>query len=186
MPLSLFLHFAESSPSHSSVTTHSHPAALFGDNDEFSDFQGPVDASASIPLPSSSSSSTTNTFGLSSQTHVHPSSHGSVQDDDEFSDFVQGPVNNIPSSDFQHSSQGEFKALFPSSHSLPQSLPTSVSITNASQHCAVNSSSSSTFQGNSSFVLLTTFFLFLFFNIHLINKQLTLKVFVCFILFTYM
>ncbi|XP_024911059.1 synergin gamma isoform X5 [Cynoglossus semilaevis] len=139
----------ESSPSHSSVTTHSHPAALFGDNDEFSDFQGPVDASASIPLPSSSSSSTTNTFGLSSQTHVHPSSHGSVQDDDEFSDFVQGPVNNIPSSDFQHSSQGEFKALFPSSHSLPQSLPTSVSITNASQHCAVNSSSSSTFQGPS-------------------------------------
>uniref|UniRef100_A0AAQ5ZXM1 EH domain-containing protein n=1 Tax=Amphiprion ocellaris TaxID=80972 RepID=A0AAQ5ZXM1_AMPOC len=61
----------DSSPSHPSVTTHSLPPALSEDNDEFSDFQGPVDAPASFPPPSSSTSST---FGLSSQAHAQPSS----------------------------------------------------------------------------------------------------------------
>ncbi|GAA6225773.1 synergin gamma isoform X6 [Lates japonicus] len=141
----------DSSPSHSSVTTHSLPPALSEDNDEFSDFQGPVDAPASFPPPSSST--TSSTFGLSSQAHVQPSSPapkaGFSEDDDEFSDFVQGPVNTYPSSSFHLSSQAQGQPSFPTSQSLPQSLPASVSIPTASQHSAVNTSSQSTFQGPS-------------------------------------
>ncbi|XP_018520862.1 synergin gamma isoform X4 [Lates calcarifer] len=141
----------DSSPSHSSVTTHSLPPALSEDNDEFSDFQGPVDAPASFPPPSSST--TSSTFGLSSQANVQPLSPapkaGFSEDDDEFSDFVQGPVNTFPSSSFHLSSQAQGQPSFPTSQSLPQSLPASVSIPTASQHSAVNTSSQSTFQGPS-------------------------------------
>ncbi|XP_070825946.1 synergin gamma isoform X4 [Chaetodon trifascialis] len=137
----------DSSPSHSSVTTHSLPPALSEDNDEFSDFQGPLDAPASFPLPSSSSS-TSSTFGLSSQGHGQPSSSapktGFSEDDDDFSDFVQGPVNAFP---VQPSSPSLRAGLPSSSSSLPQSLPASVSIPTVTQHSAVNTSSQSTFQG---------------------------------------
>uniref|UniRef100_A0AAQ5XF75 EH domain-containing protein n=1 Tax=Amphiprion ocellaris TaxID=80972 RepID=A0AAQ5XF75_AMPOC len=137
----------DSSPSHPSVTTHSLPPALSEDNDEFSDFQGPVDAPASFPPPSSSTSST---FGLSSQAHAQPSSSspktGFSADDDEFSDFVQGPVNAFSSSSFHLSSQAQVQPSPPSSHSLPESLPAFVSIPTATQHSAVNTSSQSTFQ----------------------------------------
>ncbi|XP_070825945.1 synergin gamma isoform X3 [Chaetodon trifascialis] len=136
----------DSSPSHSSVTTHSLPPALSEDNDEFSDFQGPLDAPASFPLPSSSSS-TSSTFGLSSQGHGQPSSSapktGFSEDDDDFSDFVQGPVNAFP---VQPSSPSLRAGLPSSSSSLPQSLPASVSIPTVTQHSAVNTSSQSTFQ----------------------------------------
>ncbi|XP_070684830.1 synergin gamma isoform X5 [Pempheris klunzingeri] len=147
----------DSSPSHPSVTTHSLPPALSKDNDEFSDFQGPLDAPASFPPPSSSS--TSSTLGLSSQPHVQPSPStpktGFSEDDDEFSDFVQGPVNAFPSSNFQLSSQVQVQPSSPSlraglssnSSSLPQSLPASVSIPTVTQHSAVNTSSQSTFQG---------------------------------------
>uniref|UniRef100_A0A3B5BBF3 Synergin gamma n=1 Tax=Stegastes partitus TaxID=144197 RepID=A0A3B5BBF3_9TELE len=144
----------DSSPSHPSVTTHSLPQALSEDNDEFSDFQGPVDGPASFPPPSSSSSSSTtttsSTFGLSSQAHAQPSSSapktGFSEDDDEFSDFVQGPLNAFPSSSFHLSSQAQVQPSPPPSHSLPESLPASVSIPTATQHSAVNTSSQSTFQ----------------------------------------
>uniref|UniRef100_A0AAQ4P363 Synergin, gamma n=1 Tax=Gasterosteus aculeatus aculeatus TaxID=481459 RepID=A0AAQ4P363_GASAC len=52
----------DSSPPHPSVPIHSLSPALSEDNDEFSDFQGPVDAPASFPPPSSTSSAS----GLSS------------------------------------------------------------------------------------------------------------------------
>uniref|UniRef100_A0A8D3DAM6 Synergin, gamma n=1 Tax=Scophthalmus maximus TaxID=52904 RepID=A0A8D3DAM6_SCOMX len=129
----------DSSPSHPSVTTHSLPPALSEDNDDFSDFQGPLEAPASFPLPSSSAPSA---FGLSSQAHVQPVSpvpkKGFSEDDDEFSDFVQGPVNTLPSSNFHLSSQDQIQPPFPSSQSLPQSLPASVSIPTASQHSVVD------------------------------------------------
>ncbi|XP_041661432.1 synergin gamma isoform X3 [Cheilinus undulatus] len=144
----------DSSPSHPSVTTHSLPPALSEDNDEFSDFQGPVDAPTSFPPPSS-------TLGLSSQAHAQPSSSASQtgfsEDDDEFSDFVQGPVNTLPSSNTTHLSsqvQPSSPSLRPGlssspSPSLPQSLPASVSVPTVTQHSAVITSSQSTFQGPS-------------------------------------
>ncbi|XP_044057846.1 synergin gamma isoform X3 [Siniperca chuatsi] len=140
----------DSSPSHPSVTTHSLPPALSEDNDEFSDFQGPLDAPASLPPPSST---------FSSQAQVQPSSSktGFSEDDNEFSDFVQGPVNAFPSSNFHLSSQAQVQPSSPSlraglsssSSSLPQSLPASVSIPTVTQHSAVNTSSQSAFQGPS-------------------------------------
>ncbi|XP_049915842.1 synergin gamma isoform X5 [Epinephelus moara] len=146
----------DSSPPHPSVTTHSLPPALSEDNDEFSDFQGPVEAPAFLPLTSSVSS----TFGLSSQAPVQPSSSapktGFSQDDDDFSDFVQGPLNAFPPSNFHLSSQAQVQPSSPSlkaglssssSSSLPQSLPASMSIPTVTQHSAVNTSSQSTFQG---------------------------------------
>lgn len=154
-----FFIFADSSPSHPSVTTHSLPQALSEDNDEFSDFQGPVDAPASFPLPSSSSSSTSSTFSLSSQAPVQPPSSapkaGFPEDDDDFSDFVQGPVNVSPSSDIRPPSQAQVQPPFPSSQPHPQPLPTSVSFPTATQHSAISTSSQSTPQGNSSFASLT-------------------------------
>lgn len=142
-----FFIFADSSPSHPSVTTHSLPPALSEDTDEFSDFQGPLGAPSFFP-PSSST-----TFSLSSQAHVQSSSPASKtgypEDDDEFSDFVQGPVNAFPSSNLHSSSQAQVQPSFPSSQSLSQSHPASVSIPTAIQHSAVNTSSPSTFQGNS-------------------------------------
>ncbi|XP_034025076.1 synergin gamma isoform X3 [Thalassophryne amazonica] len=148
----------DSSPSHLRVTTHSLPPTLSEDTDEFSDFQGPVDASASFP----SSSSTSSTFCLSSQVQAPTSSPkaGSSEDNDEFSDFVQGPVNtpsSFPSSDYHLSSQHHVQPSppslkvghFSSSSTLPQSIPASVSIPTTTQHSAVNTSSQSTCQGPS-------------------------------------
>ncbi|KAA8594182.1 hypothetical protein FQN60_005016 [Etheostoma spectabile] len=146
----------DSSPQHLSVNTHSLTPDLSEDNDEFSDFQGPVDAPASFPPPASTSS----TFGLSSQALSQPLSSapktGFPQDDDEFSDFVQGPLNDFPVSNFHPSSQTQVQASSPSlkgglssSSPLPQSLPASVSVPTVTQHSAVNTSTHSTFQGPS-------------------------------------
>ncbi|XP_047246654.1 synergin gamma isoform X3 [Girardinichthys multiradiatus] len=135
----------DSSSSHLPVPTHSLPPGFSEDNDDFSDFQGPVDAPTSFP-PSSSSTSTS---GLSSQVHSQPSSSATKgfaeADDEEFSDFVQGPVNTFPSSSLHFTSQAQVQPSFTPS----QSLPASVSITTASQHSAVNTSSQSSFQGPS-------------------------------------
>ncbi|RVE65041.1 hypothetical protein OJAV_G00131610 [Oryzias javanicus] len=134
----------DSSPSHPSTTPHSLPPALSEDNDEFSDFQGPVGAPAFFPPPSSSPS----TFGPPSQPPVQPSSSpskGFAEDDDEFSDFVQGPVNTFPSSHSGLSSQTQVQPSPPSS----QPPPASVSISTATQHSAVSTSSQSAFQGPS-------------------------------------
>uniref|UniRef100_A0A3Q3SN54 Synergin, gamma n=1 Tax=Mastacembelus armatus TaxID=205130 RepID=A0A3Q3SN54_9TELE len=139
----------ESSPSHPSVTNHTLPQTLSEDN-EFSDFQGPVDAPPPFPPSSSSSSTTSSTLALSSQAHVQPSTPApktGFSEDDEFSDFVQCPVNALPSSNFHFSSQAQVQPSFPSSVSFPQSLPASVSIPTATQHSAANTSSQSTFQG---------------------------------------
>ncbi|XP_038817189.1 synergin gamma-like isoform X5 [Salvelinus namaycush] len=90
----------DSSPSHSSVTSHSLPPAF--PDDEFSDFmQGPLDACSSFPP--------------SSQAHPHS--------------LDPGPGQR------------------PSSAPFPQSLPASMSILTATQHSTVNSSSPSAFQG---------------------------------------
>ncbi|XP_026047188.1 synergin gamma isoform X10 [Astatotilapia calliptera] len=138
----------DSSPSHPSVTAPSLPPAMSEDNDDFSDFQGPVDTPTSFPLPPSSSSSsfttTPSSFGFSSQ--AQPSSSapniGFSEDDDEFSDFVQGPVNTFPSANFHLSSQSQVQSTFPPS----QSLPSSVSIHTDTQHSAVSTSTQSAFQ----------------------------------------
>ncbi|CAJ1065180.1 synergin gamma isoform X10 [Xyrichtys novacula] len=143
----------DSSPSRASVTTHSLPPALSEDNDEFSDFQGPVDAPASFPPPSSSSTSSSS-FGFSAQPPSSVPKIGFSEGDDDFSDFVQGPVNAPPSSNLSSQAQPSppsLRAGLSSSSSspspLPQSLPTSVSIPTVTQNSAVNTSSQSTFQG---------------------------------------
>ncbi|XP_029964036.1 synergin gamma isoform X2 [Salarias fasciatus] len=142
----------DSSPSHPSVSTHSLPPALSEDKDEFSDFQGPLDGPAPFPPPSSSSSSSA-ALGLSSQADAQPLSSAPrtafPADEDEFSDFVQGPVNAFPSSDFHLSSQAPAQPSLPPSQPPPQSVPTPVSTHTASQHSAVSTSSQSTFQGPS-------------------------------------
>uniref|UniRef100_A0A671QLP6 EH domain-containing protein n=1 Tax=Sinocyclocheilus anshuiensis TaxID=1608454 RepID=A0A671QLP6_9TELE len=103
----------DSSPSHSSVTSHSLPLAFSDDDDEFSDFvQGPVDASSSFPsssLPPSSPSLRA--------THISQP-------------LETGPGQHPPSS--------------PLPHAVPSSLPVSPAI----QHSSVISSSQSAFQGN--------------------------------------
>ncbi|XP_043974921.1 synergin gamma isoform X3 [Gambusia affinis] len=138
----------ESSSSHPPVTTHSLPPAFSEDSDEFSDFQGPVETPASFP-PSSSSFSSTAAFSLSSQVHAQPpssvASQDVVEDDEEFSDFVQGPVNTFPSSSLHFTSQAPAQPSFTSS----PPLPASVSIPTASQHSAVNTTSQPSFQGPS-------------------------------------
>ncbi|XP_029629009.1 synergin gamma isoform X7 [Salmo trutta] len=116
----------DSSPSHSSVTSHSPPLAFTNDDDEFSDFmQGPVDASSSFPSSSS-------LFPPSSQ--VHPQS------------LDPGPSQR-PS--FPPSSQAHPQSLDPGPGQRPssQSLPASVSVPTATQHSTGNSSSQSAFQG---------------------------------------
>ncbi|KAJ7995583.1 hypothetical protein DPEC_G00246090 [Dallia pectoralis] len=101
----------DSSPSHSTVTSHSLPPAFPDDHDDFTDFmQGPVDASSSL-------TSSSHLFPPSPQTH--PQS------------IDPGPGQR------------------PSSAPLPQSLPTSASLPTATQLCTVNSSSQSAFEGPS-------------------------------------
>ncbi|XP_015238816.1 PREDICTED: synergin gamma isoform X2 [Cyprinodon variegatus] len=137
----------DSSPSHPPVATHPLPPDFSEDNDEFSDFQGPLDNPSSFP-PSSSFSSAS-TFGLSSQVHTQPSSStatGFAEDDDEeFSDFVQGPVNSFPPTSLHFTSPAKVQPTF----SPSQPLPASVCVPPASQHSAVITSSQSSFQGPS-------------------------------------
>uniref|UniRef100_A0A8C2JQN4 Synergin, gamma n=1 Tax=Cyprinus carpio TaxID=7962 RepID=A0A8C2JQN4_CYPCA len=98
----------DSSPSHSSVTSHTLPPAFPDDDDEFSDFvQGPVDASSSFPSSS-----------------LPPSSP-----------HISQPLDMGPG---QH----------PPSSSLPHSVPSSLPVSPAIQHSSVISSSQSAFQGN--------------------------------------
>ncbi|XP_026138421.1 synergin gamma isoform X2 [Carassius auratus] len=99
----------DSSPSHSSVTSHTLPPAFPEEDDEFSDFvQGPVDASSSFPSSS-----------------LFPSSPHTSQ-----------PLDTGPG---QH----------PTSSSLPHSVPSSLPVSPAIQHSSVISSSQSAFQGPS-------------------------------------
>lgn len=105
--------FADSSPSHSSVTSHSLPPAFPDDDDEFSDFvQGPVDASSSFPSSSLPPSS--------------PSLRAA---------HVNQPLEMCPG---QH----------PPSSPLPHTVPSSLSVSPVIQHSSVISSSQSAFQGN--------------------------------------
>ncbi|XP_021438232.2 synergin gamma isoform X4 [Oncorhynchus mykiss] len=137
----------DSSPSHSSVTSHSPPPAF--DDDEFSDFmQGPVDASSSFPSSSS-------LFPSSSQ--VHPQSLDPVRSQRTSSppSFQVHPQSLDPGpgqrSSFPPSSQAHPQSLDPGpgQRSFSQSLPASVSIPTATQHSTGNSSSQSAFQGPS-------------------------------------
>ncbi|XP_016124001.1 synergin gamma-like isoform X4 [Sinocyclocheilus grahami] len=102
----------DSSPSHSSVTSHTLPPAFPDDDDEFSDFvQGPVDASSSFPTSSLPPSS--------------PSLRAA---------HISQPLDMGPG---QH----------PPSSSLPHSVPSSLPVSPAIQHSSVISSSQSAFQG---------------------------------------
>ncbi|XP_041729091.2 LOW QUALITY PROTEIN: synergin gamma [Coregonus clupeaformis] len=93
----------------------------------------------------------------SSSSHSSVTSHSLPpafpDDHDDFSDFMQGPVD--ASSSFTPSSQAHPQSLEtgpgqrPSSAPFPQSLPASVSVPTATQHSTVNSSSQSAFQGPS-------------------------------------
>ncbi|XP_031651592.1 synergin gamma isoform X10 [Oncorhynchus kisutch] len=112
----------DSSPSHSSVTSHSPPPAF--DDDEFSDFmQGPVDASSSFPSSSS-------LFPPSSQVHPQSLDPGRSQRP-SFPPSQAHPQSLDPG---------------PGQRSSSQSLPASVSIPTATQHSTGNSSSQSAFQ----------------------------------------
>ncbi|XP_016374783.1 synergin gamma isoform X5 [Sinocyclocheilus rhinocerous] len=102
----------DSSPSHSSVTSHTLPPAFPDDDDEFSDFvQGPVDAASSFPSSSLPPSS--------------PSLRAA---------HISQPLDMGPG---QH----------PPSSSLPHSVPSSLPVSPAIQHSSVISSSQSAFQG---------------------------------------
>ncbi|XP_048016181.1 synergin gamma isoform X1 [Megalobrama amblycephala] len=104
----------DSSPSHSSVTSHSLPPAFPDDDDEFSDFvQGPVDASSSFPSSS------------------FPPSSPSLR-----AAHVNQPLEMCPG---QH----------PPSSPLPHTVPSSLSVSPVIQHSSVISSSQSAFQGPS-------------------------------------
>lgn len=110
--------FADSSPSHSSVTSHSLPPAFPDDDDEFSDFvQGPVDVSSSFPSSSL------------------PPSSPSLRAAHVSQPLETGPGQHPPSS--------------PLPHSVHSSLPVSPAI----QHSSVISSSQSAFQGNAPFTV---------------------------------
>ncbi|XP_057694066.1 synergin gamma-like isoform X2 [Corythoichthys intestinalis] len=119
---------SSSSPSpHSSVTTPSVPPPLSEDNDEFSDFQGSA---------SSSSSSSSGVTSSRRPVMAAPAMTVFPEGDEEFSDFVQGPVGSEPS------------LLSPQVH---PSLPSSVSLPTAAlpPHTAISSSSQTSFQGPS-------------------------------------
>uniref|UniRef100_A0A673KS69 Synergin gamma-like n=1 Tax=Sinocyclocheilus rhinocerous TaxID=307959 RepID=A0A673KS69_9TELE len=108
----------DSSPSHSSVTSHTLPPAFPDDDDEFSDFvQGPVDAASSFPSSSLPPSS--------------PSLRAA---------HISQPLDMGPG---QH----------PPSSSLPHSVPSSLPVSPAIQHSSVISSSQSAFQGNAPFTV---------------------------------
>lgn len=112
--------FADSSPSHSSLTSHSHSPAFPEDDDEFSDFmQGPADSSFSSSFPSSS---------------LPPSS---------------------PSLRAAHTGKPleTGSGPHPSSSPVPPSFPPSLPVPPSIQHSSVISSSQTAFQGNSSIAL---------------------------------
>ncbi|XP_077064976.1 synergin gamma isoform X6 [Siphateles boraxobius] len=101
----------DSSPSHTSVTSHSLPPAFPDDDDEFSDFvQGPVDASS---FPSSSL----------------PPSSPSLRAAQVSQPLELGPGQHPPSSP------------------LPHTVPSSLSVSPVIQHSSVISSSQTAFQG---------------------------------------
>ncbi|XP_070983690.1 synergin gamma-like isoform X11 [Oncorhynchus clarkii lewisi] len=134
----------DSSPSHSSVTSHSPPPAF--DDDEFSDFmQGPVDASSSFPSSSS-------LFPSSSQVHPQSLDPGRSQRTSPPPSSQVHPQSLDPGpgqrSSFPPSSQAHPQSLDPGpgQRSSSQSLPASVSIPTATQHSTGNSSSQSAFQ----------------------------------------
>uniref|UniRef100_A0A671TKZ2 Synergin gamma n=1 Tax=Sparus aurata TaxID=8175 RepID=A0A671TKZ2_SPAAU len=109
------------------------------------------------PTPSSQTKKQGNFTSMSLVPSSSAPNTGFPEDDDDFSDFVQGPVNAFPSSNLHLSSQAQVQpsppplraGLSSSSSSIPQSLPASVSIPTVTQHSAVNTSSQSTFQGPS-------------------------------------
>ncbi|XP_061916359.1 synergin gamma isoform X4 [Entelurus aequoreus] len=105
---------SSSSSSHVSVTTTSLPPTLSEANDEFSDFQSPVDTPGSFPTSSSSS-----TIPPAPSLYSHMTGYSG--ENEEFSDFVQGPVN--------------------SAHVQPSAPPSSVSLSTAAPPSAVNTSS---------------------------------------------
>ncbi|CAL9684165.1 unnamed protein product [Knipowitschia caucasica] len=130
----------DSSSSHPSVSTHSLPSTLSEEKDEFSDFQGPVEMTASFPcFPSSSTSD----FTPQAHPQASPLNHKISEDDDEFSDFVQGPAKTFTPVNLNLPSQVP---------SQSPSLRTGVSSSTPSQtslsiHSAVSTSSQATFQG---------------------------------------
>ncbi|CAL9684164.1 unnamed protein product [Knipowitschia caucasica] len=132
----------DSSSSHPSVSTHSLPSTLSEEKDEFSDFQGPVEMTASFPcFPSSSTSD----FTPQAHPQASPLNHKISEDDDEFSDFVQGPAKTFTPVNLNLPSQVP---------SQSPSLRTGVSSSTPSQtslsiHSAVSTSSQATFQGPS-------------------------------------
>ncbi|KAG1951400.1 synergin gamma isoform X4 [Pimephales promelas] len=102
----------DSSPSHTSVTSHSLPPAFPDDDDEFSDFvQGPVDASSSFPTSSL------------------PPSSPSLRAAQVSQPLELGPGQHPPSSP------------------LPHTVPSSLSVSPVIQHSSVISSSQTAFQG---------------------------------------
>ncbi|XP_067307180.1 synergin gamma isoform X2 [Pseudorasbora parva] len=104
----------DSSPSHTSVTSHSLPPAFPDDDDEFSDFvQGPADASSSFPSSSL------------------PPSSPSLRAPHISQPLEMGPDKHPPSSP------------------LPNTVPSSLSVSPVIQHSSVISSSQSAFQGPS-------------------------------------
>ncbi|KAK7171601.1 hypothetical protein R3I93_004033 [Phoxinus phoxinus] len=102
----------DSSPSHTSVTSHSLPPAFPDDDDEFSDFvQGPVDGSSSFPSSSL------------------PPSSPSLRAAQVGQPLELGPGQHPPSSP------------------LPHTVPSSLSVSPVIQHSSVISSSQTAFQG---------------------------------------
>ncbi|XP_072320503.1 synergin gamma isoform X2 [Eucyclogobius newberryi] len=132
----------DSSPSHPSVSTPSLLSTLSEEKDEFSDFQGPVETPASFPCFSTSSTS-----DFTSQAHAQPSPRNSkteFSEDDEFSDFVQGPANSSTSLNLSSQVPSLSPSLRTGVSSVSPPSQTSVSI-----HSAVSTTSQATFQGPS-------------------------------------
>ncbi|XP_072320506.1 synergin gamma isoform X5 [Eucyclogobius newberryi] len=130
----------DSSPSHPSVSTPSLLSTLSEEKDEFSDFQGPVETPASFPCFSTSSTS-----DFTSQAHAQPSPRNSkteFSEDDEFSDFVQGPANSSTSLNLSSQVPSLSPSLRTGVSSVSPPSQTSVSI-----HSAVSTTSQATFQG---------------------------------------
>uniref|UniRef100_A0A4W6DLC1 Synergin gamma n=1 Tax=Lates calcarifer TaxID=8187 RepID=A0A4W6DLC1_LATCA len=96
-----------------------------------------------------------NLDGFSRDAKMHPTPSSQTKKPDSSPSHSSVTTHSLPpalsedNDDFHLSSQAQGQPSFPTSQSLPQSLPASVSIPTASQHSAVNTSSQSTFQGPS-------------------------------------
>ncbi|XP_055022818.1 synergin gamma isoform X3 [Boleophthalmus pectinirostris] len=134
----------DSSSSHPSVSTHSLSSALSEEKDEFSDFQGPVETPASFPCFSTSSTSDFTPQALAQPSPLNSRTEFS-DDDDEFSDFVQGPAT-LTSLNPNLSSQ-----VPPPTPSLRTGVSSSSppSQNSVSIHSAVSTSSQATLKGPS-------------------------------------